>query len=70
MAPGDAQTTIGDYLFNSMLAQYPSRNGKITGMLLSMHANDINGLIDLVHNKAELDKHIQEANEILDEPQQ
>jgi polyadenylate-binding protein len=70
MAPAEAQTAIGDYLFNSMLAKYPQRNGKITGMLLSMHAADLQGLIDLVHNPAELEKHINEANDILDESPQ
>lgn len=70
MEAGEAQTAIGDYLFNSMLAKYPNRNGKITGMLLSMHAADLQGLIDLVHNPSELEKHINEANEILNEPVQ
>jgi polyadenylate-binding protein len=68
MAPAEAQTAIGDYLFNSMLGpKYANLNGKITGMLLSMHANDLQGLIELVHNSAELEKHITEAYEILDE---
>lgn len=67
MQPADAQTAIGDYLFNSMLETMPKHNGKITGMLLSMHASDLNALIDLVHNRAELDKHIKEAHDILNE---
>jgi len=71
MPPAEAQTAIGDYLFNSMLnnQKYALQNGKITGMLLSMHANELQGLIDLVHNPAELEKHINEAHEILEEAQ-
>lgn len=67
MPPNEAQIAIGDYLFNSMLNN--PHNGKITGMLLSMHASDLQALVNLVHDQNELQKHIKEATEILDEPQ-